>query len=94
MLLSHAYDPLARLDQINRTDVFAALTACDRYYKPGKSLNEALMILGQMAQKRQIDPDFFDIFVREKIWLRYAQNYLPATQIDAVDLRQIPGYTP
>ncbi len=75
-------------------DVFEALTARDRPYKPGKSLSEALNILGQMAQKHQIDPELFDVFVRERIWLRYAQHYLPAAQIDTVDLSQIPGYIP
>jgi HD-GYP domain-containing protein (c-di-GMP phosphodiesterase class II) len=75
-------------------DVFEALTARDRPYRPGKPLSEVLTILGRMVQEHQIDADLFDVFVREGVWLDYARQYLLPDQIDAVDLHQIPGYTP
>ncbi|MGH8671368.1 MAG: GAF and HD-GYP domain-containing protein [Burkholderiales bacterium] len=73
-------------------DVFEALTAKDRPYKPGKTLTEALTILGKMKLENHIDADLFDIFVREKVYLRYAELFLEPAQIDAVDLTKIPGY--
>ncbi|MFO1430042.1 MAG: HD domain-containing phosphohydrolase [Candidatus Competibacteraceae bacterium] len=75
-------------------DVFEALTAPDRPYKKGKTLSEALSILGGMALERHIDKDLFDLFVREKVWLRYAEQYMHPAQIDAVDMAKIPGYSP
>ncbi len=75
-------------------DVFEALSADDRPYKSGKPLSEVLDILGRMVRDHQIDPDLFDVFIREGIWLNYARQYLQPEQIDAVDLNRIPGYTP
>lgn len=73
-------------------DIFEALTAGDRPYKTGKTLTEALTILGKLKLNGHIDPDLFDMFVREKIWLRFAQEFLDAEQIDNVDFSRIPGY--
>ncbi len=75
-------------------DVFEALTAKDRPYKPGKTLTESLQILGRMAQERHIDPNLFGVFMREKVYLKYAQQFLDPAQIDDVDLGKIPGYVP
>ncbi len=75
-------------------DIFEALTAKDRPYKRGKTLSESLKILGRFAQGGHIDPDLFDIFIRKKVYLRYAQAFLDKEQIDAVDEREIPGYAP
>ena len=75
-------------------DAFEALTAPDRPYRRGKTLSEALAILGQMALDKHIDRDLFDLFVREQVWLRYAEQYMDSAQIDAVDVTKIPGYTP
>ena len=75
-------------------DIFEALTAKDRPYKPGKTLSESLRILGQFAQNGHIDPDLFDVFVRKKVYLQYAQQYLDPEQIDGVDDAKIPGYVP
>lgn len=74
-------------------DVFEALTAADRPYKSGKPLSEVLKILGQMVQNHEIDPDLFDVFIRNDVWLDYARQYLQPEQIDPVSLDQIPGYT-
>jgi HD-GYP domain-containing protein (c-di-GMP phosphodiesterase class II) len=73
-------------------DVFEALTARDRPYKPGKTLTEALNILGQMKVTGHVDPDLFDVFVREKVYLRYAEQFLDPAQIDEVDPVSIPGF--
>jgi len=75
-------------------DVFEALTARDRPYKPGKKMSEVLTILGRMVQDHQIDADLFDAFIREGVWLNYAHQWLQPEQIDAIDIQQIPGYTP
>jgi HD-GYP domain-containing protein (c-di-GMP phosphodiesterase class II) len=73
-------------------DIFEALTAGDRPYKKGKTIAEALNILGKFRLNGHIDPDLFDVFVREKVWLKFAQEFLDAEQIDDVDLSRIPGY--
>lgn len=74
-------------------DIFEALTAKDRPYKKGKTLTESLAILGRFRQNGHIDPDLFDIFVRERIYLRYAREFLDPAQIDEVDVSRIPGYS-
>ncbi len=73
-------------------DIFEALTASDRPYKTGKKLTECLHILGSMKQDHHIDPDIFDVFIREKVYLTYAKKFLPEEQIDEVDESKIPGY--
>jgi HD-GYP domain-containing protein (c-di-GMP phosphodiesterase class II) len=75
-------------------DIFEALTAKDRPYKRGKTLSESLKILGNFKLNGHIDPDLFDIFVRKKIYLRYAEQYLDPDQIDEVDEAKIPGFAP
>ena len=75
-------------------DIFEALTSKDRPYKRAKSLSESLIILGKMKLDNHIDPDVFDIFVREKIYLRYAEKFLDPEQIDKVVEADIPGYKP
>ena len=74
-------------------DIFEALTSKDRPYKKAKTLSETLTILGKMRLDNHIDPDIFDLFVREKIYLRYAEKFLEAEQIDYVDVASIPGYS-
>src|SRR6267142_690986 len=75
-------------------DIFEALTAKDRPYKKGKTLSESLEILGRMRQNHHIDPDLFDVFVRRKVYRRYADMFLDKEQIDEVDESRIPGYAP
>lgn len=73
-------------------DIFEALTSRDRPYKKAKTLSESLNILGKMKLDNHIDPDLFDVFIREKVYLRYAQQFLEPEQIDEVDESLIPGY--
>jgi HD-GYP domain-containing protein (c-di-GMP phosphodiesterase class II) len=75
-------------------DIFEALTAKDRPYKKGKTLSESLEILGRMRLNHHIDPDLFDVFVRRKVYRRYAEMFLDPEQIDTVDETRIPGYQP
>lgn len=70
---------------IGIADIFEALTACDRPYKPGMKLSQALFILGKMRDDGHIDPDLFDIFIKRKVYLDYARHYLDASQIDESD---------
>jgi HD-GYP domain-containing protein (c-di-GMP phosphodiesterase class II) len=75
-------------------DIFEALTAKDRPYKKGKTLSESLEILGRMRMNGHVDPDLFDVFVRKKVYRRYAELFLDKEQIDEVDESKIPGYAP
>jgi hypothetical protein len=74
-------------------DIFEALTARDRPYKKAKTLSEAIDILGRMKLDNHIDPDLFDLFIREKVYLEYAHQFLEPEQIDEVDETNIPGYS-
>jgi HD-GYP domain-containing protein (c-di-GMP phosphodiesterase class II) len=75
-------------------DIFEALTAQDRPYKDGKTLTESLNILGKFKENGHIDPDLFDVFIREKVYLEYARHFLKPEQIDEVDETRIPGFCP
>jgi HD-GYP domain-containing protein (c-di-GMP phosphodiesterase class II) len=73
-------------------DIFEALTAKDRPYKKGKTLSESLEILGKFSLNGHIDPDLFDVFVRRRVYQRYAEMFLDKEQIDGIDESKIPGY--
>jgi HD-GYP domain-containing protein (c-di-GMP phosphodiesterase class II) len=73
-------------------DIFEALTAADRPYKMGKKLSECLRIMGSMKKRGHIDPDIFEIFIREGVYMDYAQKFLDPQQIDEIDETLIPGY--
>ena len=73
-------------------DIFEALTAGDRPYKDAMTLSTALTILGRMKLDDHVDPDLFDVFIREKVYLQYAEKFLEPKQIDEVNLESVPGY--
>ena len=73
-------------------DIFEALTARDRPYKKGKTLTEALRILGFMCEDNHIDSDLFHLFIKQKLYQRYAEECMDQRQIDEVDHASIPGY--
>lgn len=75
-------------------DIFEALTAHDRPYKAANTLSESLFILGKMAQGGHVDPDLFDVFIREQVYLEYANQFLSSDQNDEVDVAKIPGFVP
>jgi len=74
-------------------DVFEALTASDRPYKPGKPLSETLRIMGFMARDGHIDPELFAIFVQQGVYRDYAERYLDPAQRDEVDTAALAGLT-
>lgn len=47
-----------------------------------------------MKLDHHIDSDLFDIFIRDKIYLKYAHRFLEPEKIDDVDEEKIPGYQP
>lgn len=61
-------------------DIFEALTASDRPYKTPMKAGEALEILRGFKTRGHIDPDIFDIFVRQQVHLRYAAQFLAPAQ--------------
>lgn len=67
-------------------DVFEALTASDRPYKEPKTLSQSIKILSFMAKDKHIDPDIFKLFLKNGIYLQYANKYLKPEQIDTVDI--------
>jgi HD-GYP domain-containing protein (c-di-GMP phosphodiesterase class II) len=75
-------------------DIFEALTAADRPYKKGKTLSESLKILGNFRMNGHIDPELFDIFIRQKVYQKFADKNMNASQIDVIDEAKIPGYMP
>ncbi|MBM5570132.1 MULTISPECIES: HD domain-containing phosphohydrolase [Deefgea] len=70
-------------------DVFEALTARDRPYKEGMKLSVALGILTRMACEQHVDHDLLEVFLREKVWLNYAEQFLEPSQCDTVDISQL-----
>jgi HD-GYP domain-containing protein (c-di-GMP phosphodiesterase class II) len=67
-------------------DIFEALTAADRPYKPPKTLSESMRIMQRMVREGHIDPELFRLFVESGVYREYAQRFLKPEQIDAVDL--------
>ncbi|MBX9754297.1 MAG: GAF domain-containing protein [Pseudomonadaceae bacterium] len=68
-------------------DIFEALTAVDRPYKKGKTLSEAIKIMGFMKKDQHIDPELFALFLRSGVYRDYAERYMPKELIDAVDIQ-------
>ena len=76
--------PLARMMAI--ADVFEALTAADRPYKPAKTLSQSLGIMAGMARDGHLDPVLFELFLESGIYRRYAEAFLQPGQVDAIDI--------
>lgn len=70
-------------------DVFEALTAADRPYKPPKTLSESLGIMASMCRGGHLDPELYRYFVRSGVWLDYARTFMRPEQIDAVDVEAL-----
>ena len=67
-------------------DIFEALTAADRPYKKAKPISQALDILHKMAQRQHVDIEVFELFLKSGVYLDYAKRFLPAEQLDEVDI--------
>lgn len=65
-------------------DIFEALTATDRPYKKPKKLSEVLRIMQDMKNTGHIDPDLYDVFIRRRVYMDYAEQYLDKKQIDEI----------
>jgi HD-GYP domain-containing protein (c-di-GMP phosphodiesterase class II) len=63
-------------------DIFEALTASDRPYKPSMKLSQALDIMNHFKRSGHIDPDLFDVFVNEGIYASYGEQFLSPEQLD------------
>ncbi len=75
-----AIDIKARMLAI--ADIFEALTASDRPYKSAKTLSEALKIMKWFRDNNHIDPDLYELFIKENIPQKYAKEYLSPDQYD------------
>jgi HD-GYP domain-containing protein (c-di-GMP phosphodiesterase class II) len=74
-------------------DVFEALTARDRPYKPGKTLSQTLHILSSMVGDRHIDADLYAALLEKNVHLRYAAEYMEPDQIDEVYQADVEALT-
>jgi HD-GYP domain-containing protein (c-di-GMP phosphodiesterase class II)/HAMP domain-containing protein len=63
-------------------DVFEALTAKDRPYKPGRTLSETLRTMQDMVDRGHLDADLYEVFLYKKIHLHYAAEHMDPHQID------------
>lgn len=63
-------------------DVFEALTAKDRPYKEPMSLSQAVKIMGFMKMDKHIDPDIYDLFISNRLYIDYAKKEMNPEQID------------
>ena len=68
------------------SDVFEALTAPNRPYKPAKRLSEALRIMAYMSKDGHLDPEVFCYFLASDIWQAYAERFLRPDQRDGIDV--------
>ena len=67
-------------------DIFEALTASDRPYKPAKTLSQSMAIMVGMVREHHIDAEVFRFFLRSSVWQDYAQRFLSEAQRDRVDV--------
>lgn len=63
-------------------DIFEALTASERPYKPPMKISQALSILQRMRDQHHIDPDLFHLFLQSRVWEQYARRFLKPEQLD------------
>ncbi len=75
-------------------DIFEALTASDRPYKPAKTLSESIKIMNFMRRDQHIDAELFELFLESGVHRDYAETYLLPEQIDEVDISAYLGERP
>ncbi len=66
-------------------DIYEALTASDRPYKPGMKLSQAMRIMAKFRDDGHIDPDLFDVFLHQGVYRRYGEKFLNPMQLDEVN---------
>jgi len=67
-------------------DIFEALTAKDRPYKDPMKISVSLNIMRRMVEDNHIDPDLYELFVRSRVWEKYAKRVLSPEQLDVEDI--------
>jgi HD-GYP domain-containing protein (c-di-GMP phosphodiesterase class II) len=67
-------------------DIFEALTAKDRPYKDPMKISLSLTIMKRMVEDNHIDPDLFQLFVKSRVWEKYAKQVLSPEQLDVTDV--------
>jgi HD-GYP domain-containing protein (c-di-GMP phosphodiesterase class II) len=87
-LMRHEMSLQARM--LGIADIFEALTAADRPYKPGMKVSQALQILVRFKKNGHIDPDLFDVFMNQRVYRRYAERFLDADQMDIAPEPLVP----
>ncbi|NDD59118.1 MAG: HD domain-containing protein [Chlamydiae bacterium] len=63
-------------------DIFEALSAAGRSYKEPWKLSKVLQVMGKMCDDGHLDPDIFEIFLNQKVYLDYAKEFLSPEQND------------
>jgi len=90
--------PGERLGVLDRVmaicDVFEALTAADRPYKPPKTLSETLRIMAFMCKEQHLDAELFRYFLRARLWENFATRFMKPAQQDAVDMEALEALLP
>ncbi len=66
-------------------DIFEALTAVNRPYKKPQKLSDSLKIMDQLVLNGHLDPDIYDVFINQKVYLEYAKNNMRPDYIDIDD---------
>jgi HD-GYP domain-containing protein (c-di-GMP phosphodiesterase class II) len=66
-------------------DIFEALTAADRPYKPGKKISESIKILLAMVKEGHLDADIVDYFIKSGLARDYARRELKDYQLDVFE---------
>jgi len=77
---------LARIMAV--ADIFEALTASDRPYKPPKKLSTSLRIMSSFRDEGHICPDLFDLFLTSGVFRKYGDEHLRSEQVDDVDVTE------
>jgi HD-GYP domain-containing protein (c-di-GMP phosphodiesterase class II) len=67
-------------------DIFEALTAADRPYKPPRLLSDCIRLMAGMRDNGHICPDLFALLLRSGIYREYAARHMRPEQIDEVDI--------
>jgi HD-GYP domain-containing protein (c-di-GMP phosphodiesterase class II)/HAMP domain-containing protein len=74
-------------------DVFEALTAADRPYKPARRLSDSIRIMSGMCRQGHLCPDVFRLLLTAGVFQRYAEAHLAPEQIDRVDVDAVLAST-
>ncbi len=67
-------------------DIFEALTSRDRPYKDPMKLSQTFSIMNNMRKDEHIDPELFNMFLKQGVWKRYAMAHLNPEQLDIEDI--------